>query len=352
MKPTIPKRFAFKEPLMIQAPMAGGISTPALVAAVSEQGGLGSFATGYLTPEQVVAGLKEITLLTSRPFAVNLFIPALQISTDPKKLNTYQAKIHGYEAELGISSTTTPCRPQPDYFLEMVNILIFHKLPIVSFTFGNLSTDLVEKFHRAGTYLIGTATSLEEATILAESDIDAIVLQGAEAGGHRGGFLANHQGLINTMPLVEQIAHYISDRPLLAAGGIMSGLDIAKVIKLGASGVQMGTAFLNTQESGASSAYKNALLECRTLDYDPTCLTQAFSGKFARGISNRFTEEMKNMPIPEYPIPHWISAPMRRQANLDGKTEYMSMWAGQGVRAIRKELSVSSLIQQLRRELV
>ena len=354
MHRAIPSRFGFATPLIIQAPMAGGISTPALVAAVSEARGLGSFATGYLTPQQVAEGLDAITKLTSRPFAANLFIPSPTASPNKDKFNAYQSKINSYKQTLGMSveEEDEEGSVKPDYFSDIVALLLDNKVPVVSFTFGNLPVAIIEEFHRNGTYLIGTATSLDEAKILSDSGIDAIVLQGAEAGGHRGGFFtpAEH-GLVGTMSLVDCVSKQRVDCPLIAAGGIMTGAHIAAAIRLGASGVQMGTAFITTHESGASRAYKNALLQYRSLGYDPTCLTTAFSGKLARGIANQFTEEMRNEPIPEYPLPHWISSPMRRQANLQGNIEFMSMWAGQGVFAVRDELPVSSLINSLRCEL-
>jgi len=353
MPKMLPKRFSFKAPVIIQAPMAGGISTPHLVAAVSNAYGLGSYATGYLTKEQVETDLKTIKSLTSRPFAANLFIPPAKVHQDVLKIKAYQSAINRYKKILGMPEYDEGMAllAKPDNFHELVEALLVHKVPIVSFTFGNLPAEIIKEFKKNGTYLIGTATSLEEAKMLAESNIDAIVAQGIEAGGHRGGFFtAPKDALSGTMALVAQIVKHVASHPVIAAGAIMDGCDLASALTLGASAVQMGTAFLTTIESGATATYKKALITCRGLENDPTCLTRAFSGKLARGIENQVMREIKEHETPEYPIPHLLSAAMRREAARQGQPQFMSLWCGQGVNRIRAESTVADLISQLRAE--
>ena len=353
MPKMFPARFGFRAPVIIQAPMAGGISTPHLVAAVSNAHGLGSYATGYLTKAQVDADLHIIKSLTSRPFAANLFIPPTQASQDEAKIKAYQLAINRYKKILDMpeQNESLASLSKPDNFYEIVESLLIHKVPIVSFTFGNLPVEIIKEFKKNGTYLVGTATSLEEAKILAASNIDAIVAQGIEAGGHRGGFFTEpRHARSGTMALVAQIIKHIDSHPVIAAGAIMDGSEIVAALTLGASAVQMGTAFLTTRESGATNTYKTALIKCRGLDHDPTRLTTAFSGKLARGIENQVMREINECETPEYPIPHLISAAMRREAAKQGKSQFMSLWCGQGINKIRDEVEAADLINQLRDE--
>ncbi len=351
MPKIFPVHFGFKTPVIIQAPMAGGITTPRLVAAVANAYGLGSYATGYLTREQVETDLRTIKSLTTRPFAANLFIPPAKVSSDLAKIQAYHQAMNQYKKSLGMQvdeEFDLNALIKPDHFNEIVATLLAHKVPIVSFTFGNLSAEMITAFKENGTYLIGTATSLEEAQFLASSNIDAVIAQGIEAGGHRGGFFPQQKNE-STMSLVKQIVEQI-DIPVIAAGAIMDGRGITAALAIGAAAVQLGTAFLTTKESGASDTYKKALLKCRGFDKDPTRLTTAFSGKLARGIENQVMQEINEDVTPEYPIPHWFSTTMRREAALQGKPQFMSLWCGQGVPQIRDELPAADLIAQLRDE--
>lgn len=344
------QRFSADSPLIIQAPMAGGITSPGLVAAVSNANGIGSFATGYLTSSAVLQGIQEIKRLTNNPFAVNVFIPNApeldvhQIQRYQEALNKFRRLLHLSE-EHHLPTTLIP----DDNFQEIIDILLEERVDIASFTFGNLPSEMIQAFKANGTFLIGTATSLEEALFLEEAGIDAIVLQGHEAGGHRGGFLseANHAS-IGAMALIPQVARQV-EIPLIAAGGIMDGPGIIAALVLGASAVQMGTAFLTTKESTANPAYKKHLLEMKRSGTDPTVLTSVYSGKLARGIRTPFVEYMDDMvlSIPPYPIPNTLSRLLRKEAAKQGMLDCMSMWSGQGVSLIREPLSVSDLIKQL-----
>lgn len=347
------RKFALQAPVIIQAPMAGGITTPHLVASVSNAYALGSYATGYLKTDQVKEGIKEIKRLTDKPFIVNLFVPS-QEQKNLDEIRAYQQSLNKFRRELGLlEESDIPTQLMPsDNFYELVDVLLHEKIKIVSFTFGNLPADVIQAFKKTGTYLIGTATSLEEAKILADSGIDAIVAQGAEAGGHRGSFFTPvKESTIGTMALVPLITSHL-DLPVVAAGGIVNGKSIVAATALGAAAVQMGTAFLTTKESGADQTYKNELVKMKHYGRDMTTLTKAYSGKMARGINTDFIRYMEShvRPIPSYPIPHLLSSPVRKEAVKQKVTNIMSMWSGQGVPLIDSELKAEELLKKLRDE--
>lgn len=347
------ERFSLKFPIIIQAPMAGGITTPELVAAVSNAQALGSFATGYLKTEQVKAGIQQIKKLTHFPFAVNLFIPN-ESKQDMDQIKQYQHHLNKFRHELGMQAeqVVSPLALS-DNFYEIIDVLLEEKIQIVSFTFGNLPVEVIQKFKKNSVYLMGTANSLEEAQRLASSEIDAIIAQGSEAGGHRGGFFTPFkQASVGTMALIPSLVRGI-DRPIIAAGGIMDGRGIVAATALGACAVQMGTAFLSTKESGCHPSYKKELTEAKNKPYDVTTVTDVFSGKMARGINTSFIEYMEAhlSSVPDYPIPHNLSSPLRKEAAQQKATQLMSMWSGQGLPLITDNLSANALIEQLRDEI-
>jgi len=224
-------RFCLRFPSIIQAAVVEEITTPKLVAAVSNANGLGSFATGLLSTEQVQSGIRKIKQLTTKPFITNLVIPNKTRKDD------------------------SLFSPPKDNFDGIIEVLLSENVPIVSFIFGNPEPTLISRFKEKKIYLIGTASSLEEAKTLSESGIDAIVAQGHAAGGYREKFFSlPRHAYVDTLTLVPQLANNI-ERPIIAAGGIVEGRSIAAVFALGAAAVQMGTAFLATEESGQSSTY-------------------------------------------------------------------------------------------------
>ncbi|MBA2650375.1 MAG: nitronate monooxygenase [Legionella sp.] len=334
--------------------MAGGITTPKLVATVSNADALGSFATGYLNTQAVKEGIREINKLTRKPYAVNVFVPNAA-KTHHQHIQEYQRALNVFRRQLDIAEEhqiPSPILPA-DNFSEIIDTLLEEKVPIVSFTFGNLPNDVIKAFKQNGTYLIGTATSLKEAEILAASNIDAIVAQGAEAGGHRGGFFSSFKNsTIGTMVLVRQIVKNIN-KPIIAAGGIMDGQGIMAATFLGASAVQMGTAFLTLKESGINSTYREQLLKAKDSKEDITTLTNVYSGKTARGIQTEFIDYMQThvTNIPDYPIAHELSGSLRKAAAKKGVTNCMSMWCGQGVSLIDERLTVDAFIKKLREEI-
>ncbi len=320
-------------PPVIQAPMAGGVTTPELVAAVSNAGGLGSFATGYLKADDVIASIKAIQSLTTHAFAANLFVPPQHMTIDRKLIQAYQARLNIFRAELGLDledETVLPTLPT-DHFPQIVEALLETSIQVISFTFGILDKKIRDAFKARGVFLIGTATTLEEALQLEASGIDAVVAQGYEAGGHRGGFSSPlQQAQIGTFALIPQIADKVKI-PVIAAGGIMDARGVIAAISLGASAVQMGTAFLGVKESGANAVYKAQLAKAKHATHDVTAVTSAYSGSPARGIETRFMREMAGEPTPDYPIPHYLTQAIRREAAKQNCPDLMSMWCGQGI---------------------
>lgn len=217
---------------------------------------------------------------------------------------------------------------------------------VFSFTFGSLSAETIRRVQSRGLFVMGTATIVEEAKELARSGVDAIVAQGGEAGGHRGSFLADfNHSLIGTMALVPQIVDAVSV-PVIASGGIMDGRGVAAALVLGASAVQMGTAFLTCAEAGVPEAYKEAVLKAREED---TRITRAFSGRPARGIVNRFMQEMGDN-VPPFPIQNQLTRPLRNAAVKAGRAEFLNLWAGQGVRMARRQ-SAAELVGKIKAEM-
>ncbi len=313
---------------LIQAPMAGGATTPELVAAVCNAGALGSLAAGYLEPEHIRERIAQIRSLTDRPFAVNLFIPEpFEVNSD--QIDEANALLEPYRKELDLDNPESdPDRYLPS-FTEQLAVILEEGIDVFSFTFGLPKPEEMEALQDRNILTIGTATHLLEAIILEESGVDMIVAQGAEAGGHRGTFLgAREPILVGTMALVPLLIKHLNT-PVIAAGGLMDGRAIAATLALGAVGAQLGTAFLNCQESGVTPDYKTAIKEATETN---TVLTRVFSGKYARGVKNRFINEMQPYEpvLPGYPVQNTLTQDIRAAAARQHRTEFMSLWAGQG----------------------
>jgi nitronate monooxygenase len=337
-------RLGIEHPILL-APMAGGPSTPELCAAVSNAGGLGSFAAGYLSPEAIRDAIRKIRTLTSRPFAVNLFAPVPREAPSAAEVERARRAVSPFRAEVGLPEADPP-GPLPS-FEEELQVVLDERAPVFSFTFGALSSEDVAALARTGAIVMGTATSVREARALEASGCHAVVAQGGEAGGHRGTFLGPlEHGLAGLVALVPQIVDAVK-LPVAAAGGIMDGRGIAAALALGAQAVSLGTAFLPCPESGASRAYKDALLA--HADDDPTTLTRAFSGRLARGLRNRFTEEMKDAPLLPFPLQNALTQDMRRAAARAGKADLLSLWAGQAAPLARVR-GAADLVRDLVRE--
>jgi nitronate monooxygenase len=335
------KRLNIKYPI-IQAGMAGGPTTSELVAAVSNAGALGTLGAGYMSPEDIRNVLSQIMKLTKKPFAVNLFLPQVYEKNEQQILNM-QKYLNAYRKQLGIPEVSS-VPDMRDAFEQQLNVVIEAGVKIVSFTFNKPSVSLIEKLHDSGITVIATATTVKEAKELESNGVDMIVAQGSEAGGHRGTFLdVEDEALIGTMALVPQIVDAVQC-PVIAAGGIMEGRGMAAAFSLGASAVQLGTAFLTVQESGASEIHKSAILTSKDTD---TKITQAFSGKSARGFKNEMMLSLESAPsLPPYPIQHVLTSDIRKEAAKQGNKELVSMWAGQAS-ALSKKQTAKELIECL-----
>jgi nitronate monooxygenase len=322
------RRLGLQTPI-IQAPMAGGSDSVELAAAVSNAGGLGTFGCAYLTPEQILSAARAIRGLTDRPFGLNLFTPW----DDPGQPDATAAlaAMAPYFAELGLQAPAAP-PPQPAPFDEQFDAILESGAAVFSFTFGLPPAGTVEAAHERGIEVIGTATTVEEAVKIAAIGCDAVVAQGSEAGGHRGTFLASvEDSLIGTMALVPQTVDAVAI-PVIAAGGIMDGRGLAAALALGAQAVQLGTVFLTCDEAGANSAYRLQLMRAHE---DETALTRAFSGRAARGVVNRVMREVGDDAILPFPLQNILTRALRTEAARQGRAEFLSLWAGQGLRMVR-----------------
>ena len=341
-KTALTQKLQLKYPI-IQAPMAGGATTPELVAAVSNSGGLGSLGAGYLPAEKIREEIRKVRTLTEAPFSVNLFIPE-NPQEDQMKISQITQAMQPYRQALGLTAQPKVER-YAQSFTEQISVVIEEKVPAFSFTFGTLAEEWIDQLKAAGILLMGTATTVREAVALENSGIDVIVTQGSEAGGHRGSFLAEAEdSLVGTMALVPQVVDHVNV-PVVAAGGIMDGRGIVAALALGASAAQLGTAFLTTHESGANPAHIEAILQHAE---DETQLTKMFSGKFARGIRNKFMAEMQSYAdsVPDYPIQNALTRDLRQAAAQQKNSAFMSLWAGQGIRLSRR-VSAQELMEQL-----
>lgn len=327
---------------IVQAPMAGGPSSPELVSAVSMAGGLGSLGGGYLSPEALEGQILSVKSKTDKPFCVNLFV------TDPGEKNKepgaeIRKMLDKYADELGVE-LTGEIVPFPDFDTQF-EVVIEYGVKVFSFTFGVLQKKYFDELKRNKIFTIGTATSVKEAQILEKSGCDAVVAQGYEAGGHRGSFeYSNGLPLIGGITLIPQIADKV-DLPVIASGGIMDGRGICAALSLGASAVQMGTAFLTCEEAGVNQSWIDLLLGSKDTS---TVVTNAYTGKYARGFRTRFTSEMKKYEdeIPEYPSQHQLTRELRSKAKDLNNKDFMAFWAGQGSPMSRKTYA-ADLIRQL-----
>ena len=332
---------------IVQAPMAGGVSLPQLAAAVSEAGGLGFLAAGYKTADGLYQEMKQLRSLTSRPFGVNLFMPQPEYA-ETGAVEVYAHQLAGeaawYETELG-----DPDSSRDDGYEAKLAVLLDNPVSAVSFHFGVPGRDVLDALRRAGTFTLVTATTAEEAVSVERAGADAVIVQGVEAGGHQGTHRdtpENDGSGIGLLSLVAQIREAVG-LPLVAAGGLMRGSQIAAVLAAGASAAQLGTAFLATPESGAAAVHKEALTNPL---FVRTELTRAFSGRPARGLVNRFLREHGPYAPAAYPEVHHLTSPLRKAAAKAGDAQGMALWAGQGHRLARA-LPAGQLVEVLTAEL-
>lgn len=341
----VSKSLGTKYPI-IQAGMAGGVTTPLLVSSVSNSGGLGTLGAGYMSVSDLKEALKLVKKQTDLPFGVNLFIPEIPECRE-EQVNSMRKLLDPFKKEMNLLTDHRFTIHHVE-FEKQIESIIQERVPVCSFTFGTPPKEIVKELKKEGIKVIGTATTVEEALMNQECGVDVIVAQGSEAGGHRGTFLGTYEeSMIGTFSLIPQIVDAVK-LPVIAAGGVMDGRGIVAALALGAKGVQMGTAFLTMKESGAKAIHKRAILEAEETS---TTLTSAFSGKPARGLSNTFTRMMKEYEsqfLP-YPLQNELTKEMRKEAGNQHNKELMSLWSGQSPR-LSKEVYVHELIASIVKE--
>ncbi|WGS50089.1 nitronate monooxygenase [Paraburkholderia sp. D15] len=343
------ERFGLRVPV-VQAPMAGGATTPALVAAVSNAGGFGFLAGAALSPEKIASEVAAIRALTDRPFGVNLFVLDPAAPDDATVRRALEA-IDPVRADLGLPPGQPLERYAPD-FRAQLEMLIELRVPVASFTFGLLPAHDVKRLHDAGLYVIGTATHTAEGIAWRDAGADAIAAQGAEAGAHRGTFIgAFEDALVGTLALVPQLVD-ATGLPVLAAGGIMDGRGIVAALALGAQAAAMGTAFLTCRESGIPPVWKTRIRE--TSDTSTT-VTRAITGRHARGIRNPLMQRLSEaaQKIAPYPVQNALTQELRQSAARAQNGDYLSLWSGQGAplgRARPEGIGAAELMAQLEQE--
>lgn len=327
---------AIEHPI-IQAPMASA-TNPELVAAVSNAGGLGSFGAAATPPDRLRATVKAIQQQTDRAFNINLFAADTEnFDRSARPGPKLAAQLSAYHSEMGLAEIPEP-GPMFGPAEEQLAVLIEQNVPVISFHFG-IDAGTVAKARAGGAKVLCSATTVAEARTLEQAGVDAIIAQGAEAGGHRGSFATDatdyRNALIGTLALVPQIVDAVSV-PVIAAGGIMDARGLVACLALGAAAVQMGTAFLGCPEAPIIDAWRQAL---HNASADHTTVTKALSGKPARGIRNRYIEEIEALgePLLPYPAQYSVSRELRKTATERGDQRFLAMWAGQGVGLIQNK---------------
>ncbi|WP_194288544.1 NAD(P)H-dependent flavin oxidoreductase [Ornithinicoccus halotolerans] len=318
---------------VIGAPMAGGTTTPQLVAAVSAAGGLGMLAAGYQPPEALAADVLAVKELTTRPFGVNLFVlEQLDRTVLEPQVAAYRDSLAGEAERLGAPL------PQPswygtDHLEDKLALLAAEPVAVVSFTFGCPEPAAVQRLQEAGSTVLVTATDAAEARAAAGCGADAIVLQGHEAGAHRGTHLvAATPNRYDHLALLQEVAPQ-TDLPLVAAGGVTTAGDTRRAQEAGAVAVQVGTALLLSPESGAGATYRAALRDDTLTE---TVVTRAFTGRPARALRNRFVAERDGTAPSAFPQVDQVTKPLRRAAAQAGDVGSTHLWAGIGWRAAQE----------------
>lgn len=328
---------------IIQAPMAG-VQGSALAIAVSNAGGLGSLPCGMLAPQDIQKELVTIGEQTDRPYNVNFFCHQ-QTIVDARQDSAWQTSLAPYYEELGICDDAFSGFARRPFDSEMADLLAEFKPPVVSFHFGLPSPQLLERVHSWGSKVLSSATTVDEAIWLEANGADAVIAQGLEAGGHRAMFLSEDiANQVGTLSLVPQVVQAI-DIPVIAAGGVADAAGVAAVMLLGASGAQVGTAYLLCPEAATSEVHRKALKSDASGE---TVITNVFTGRPARSIVNRAIRELGPISVDAPAFPHAAAAmaPLRKTAESRGSGEFSPLWAGQNTSGC-KAIAAGVLTQEL-----
>lgn len=326
---------------IVQAPLAGGPSTSTLTAAVCEAGGFGFLAAGYRATQEVREEIATLRAQTSRPFGVNVFMPPAA-AADPEEVEAYSRRLAPLAEQAGVELGEP--RFDDDEFEAKCSLLAADPPAVVSFAFGCPEEALVDELRSAGAEVWVTITEAEEAVTAARAGVDALVVQGAEAGGHRGSFVDRPERVDYGLLALLQLVREEVGLPLIASGGIATGGGIAAVLTAGAAAAQLGSAFMLCPEAGTSPAHKQALASAR-----PTALTRAFSGRLARGIVNRLQAEHSAAAPLAYPQVHHLTVPLRAYGRKTGDEGVINLWAGEA-HALAEARPAAEVVAKLDRE--
>ncbi|SCE71643.1 nitroalkane oxidase [Micromonospora coriariae] len=320
---------------IVAAPMAGGPSTPALVSAVSAAGGLGFLAAGMIDTDRLAADIAEVRAHTDRPFGVNVFLPGSG-TVDEAAIRAYADRLAPYAGQRGV--TLGEAVGGDDGYPDKLAMLLADPVPVVSFVFGLPDRAAVAALRERGSEVWATVTRPDAATAAAELGVDAVVVQGTEAGGHRGGLPDDDDYAL--LPLLRLVAAGC-DLPLVAAGGIVDGPGVAGVLAAGAAAAQLGTAFLRCPEAGSSPMHRSAVASSA-----PTALTRAYTGKRARGVVNDFLRRHDAAAPAGYPQVLHLTRPLLAAARRDGDASVPNLWAGQA-HPLARDLPAAELVVEV-----
>jgi nitronate monooxygenase len=330
---------------IVQAPMAGGHTTPELAAAVTNAGGLGMLAGTGIPPAKLRQMIQATRALTAGPIGVNFLIPAP--AEGNRDVAAAQRFLDRFRDELGLPPGSPDVNPPPPPLDEQLAVVFAERVPILSFALGDPGP-YVERAHAAGCRVVATVTTVAEARRVASEGVDVIVAQGAEAGGHQSTFTPGERGevpLVGTMALVPQVMDAVRV-PVVASGAIMDGRGVVAALALGAAGVQMGTRFLLSREGGTSPTHRTALIAANETD---AVMTRAFTGRAARGLRNRFVAEYEQGGIEPlvWPLQRAAAQDIYTEAQRRGQGEYMPLWSGQGLRLATREQGAAEIVAEL-----
>lgn len=342
----VAERLKLEYPI-IQGPFGGGLSSIALLATVSNAGGLGSFGAHYMSSaeiERLVAGIRQ---LTSKPFNINLWVSDQDddgLSLSQKAFDRAYTTLKPFFDELGLKKPEYP-ESFGQKFEQQVEAIFRSSPPVFSFVYGIPDPSILKECRIRNIITIGTAITPDEAIALDDAGVDMVVATGFEAGGHRVAFLRKaEESLVGTLSLVPQVVDRVKV-PVIAAGGIADKRGVNAAFALGAEAVQVGTAFLACEESNAPKIHKDKLF---SKDAGYTALTRAFSGRLARGIENRMLSEMQNQYHAPYPAQSWFTGQLKQAAIEQNRTDLMSLWCGQSA-ALLKYTKAAELFRALTR---
>jgi len=305
---------------IVLAPLAGGPATVRLAVAVSEAGGLGFLASGYRTAADLRELVHSFRVASDRLFGVNVFTPPATAS-EPEGVARYVERLQSEASRAGVPLGEP--RFDDDDWDAKLSALTELEVPVVSFVFGCPPAEVVAALRATGASVWVTITSPEEARQAEDAGADALVVQGYEAGGHRGSFSDGDEAPYGLLSLLQLVAAH-ARVPLVAAGGLASGRGVAAALTAGARAAQIGTAFLRCPEAGTAAVHRAALATAA-----PTAITRAFSGKPARGIVNRFMRDHGDAAPAAYPAIHYVTAPLRQAARQSANPDLVNLWAGQ-----------------------